>query len=270
ALGTGFTLQAPPSQEGDWVRIAREEVPGFAGVVLDDEGGLVVSLSRPGAEAAADSYARAVRARSHPRTEYDLRFKYVRYDFDELSRWREAALGAFANERAPGVVVTDLDELTNTVAIGVKRAQDTTSLRRLASQGGVPSDALSFFVVGEGPYERSHTLQTARANGGSHMTTNWGGEIHQSTLGFNARWNGKRIFVSNSHNSPTFAGLDSIVQRQGQVGGGNFSDVAVEVHDPTYAMVNWLCATKGAPTTTAAGPTRPFGSGSTRSQTASV
>lgn len=66
-----------------------------------------------------------------------------------------------------------------------------------------------------------------------------------STLGFNARWNGKRVFVSNSHNSPTFASLDSIVQRQGHVGGGGFSDVAVEVYDPTYAMVNWLCATKG-------------------------
>lgn len=67
------------------------------------------------------------------------------------------------------------------------------------------------------------------------------------TMGWNARWNGKRVYVSNAHNSGVKFGLDGMVHRQSHVGNfGQYENVASEIYDPTPQQVGWICATQGS------------------------
>lgn len=87
-------------------------MPGFAGVFLDQDGNAVVSLARPGAEAAATAW---VHGRGPEHARRPVRFRSVEFSFDQLSDWRDEVMA----QAGPDAVLFDVDELRNGVTIGV-------------------------------------------------------------------------------------------------------------------------------------------------------
>lgn len=206
-------------------RVAREEIPGFAGYYLRDDGTPVVRLVDVAQSARAQAYVTRVigptGARQGSLSALKIRTDPLvvaaAYDFNELKNWAEV-LTPLLSSRSD-VYTVDVDEVNNRVLLGVANAAAGAAARAEAVRLGVPAAAVAAETQG-----RPETRATVR----DRFTTTVGGiqiafSQYLCTLGFNARRvsNNTNIYVTNAHCSGTQYANDGIAIYQNTVAAGN-------------------------------------------------
>jgi hypothetical protein len=205
----------------EFARVARAEVPGFAGFYLKDDGTPVVRLTDPGQRGAAQRYLAqhliAARRGRHAGAPTQPEFVNASYDFAQLHEWAEAITPLL--QRNPDVFLVDVDEVQNRVLVGVADAAATAAVRAEAARLGIPGGAL-----GVQTQQRPQT----RAILQDRFTSTLGGiQIafgnYVCTLGFNAKRvsTGANVYVTNSHCTGTQYASDGIAIYQHTVLAGN-------------------------------------------------
>jgi len=216
--GTTPDLAAAPqgeirTQDDEHARVARAEVPGFAGFYLQEDGTPVVRLVDPSQRGAARRYLaqELVRARRgrHANAPTEPVFLNAAYDFAQLKGWAEQVEGLLTRS---DVYLVDVDEVNNRVH---------------AARMGIPEAAL--FVQTQPKPEMRATLR-------DRFTTIVGGTqiafgAYVCTLGFNAQRvsTGANIYVTNSHCTRRQNASDGITLYQPTRVTGN--EIGVEVAD---------------------------------------
>lgn len=232
--------------DDEFARVARAEVPGFAGFYLRDDGTPVIKLTDPGQRGAAQRYLaqELVRARSGRRAGAPAQpvFEQASYDFAQLKDWSES-LHPLLQQRAADVFLIDVDEAHNRVLVGVADAGAVAAVRAEGARLGIPAQALHVQ-----PQPAPQTRATVR----DRFTTTVGGiQIafggYVCTLGFNARRvsNSANVYVTNSHCTGTQNAYDGIAIYQNTNAAGN--QIGNEVADRgLYACVSGVLSCRQA------------------------
>lgn len=208
--------------DDEFERIAREEVPGFAGDYLLPDGTPVVLLVDPSQRAAAARSVAARRARAGmpPR---GIQVRAARFDFPTLRQWRDQLFPLMDADQA---FAMDVDEAQNRIWVAVESAGGGASVRAEAARLGIPASAL-VVEVQQKPQPRATLRESSRpVLGGVQIVSGTGSTC---TLGFNALMNGAPVFVTNSHCSGTQWRLDTVPQRQPVNDAGN--EIGYETRD---------------------------------------
>lgn len=233
AAGPTAGLAAAPqaqirTQDDEHARVARAEVPGFAGFYLQEDGTPVVRLVDPAQRGAAQRYlaqefARARRGRRANAPTEPI-FLNAAYDFAQLKGWAEQVEGLLARS---DVYLVDVDEVNNRVHVGVADNTAAGAVRSEAARMGIPAAAL--FVQTQPKPEMRATLR-------DRFTTTVGGTQiafgnYVCTLGFNARRvsTGANVYVTNSHCTRRQNANDGIALYQPTRVAGN--EIGAEVAD---------------------------------------
>lgn len=233
--GGGRQLVTP---DDELARIAREEIPGFAGYYLAPDGRPIVRLVNSAQRARAEAYLSTEIAKSrvgrNARAFQRISFLGATYDFDQLKGWSDALHPML--DRGD-VFLIDVDEVNNRVLVGVQDLNATAAVRAEAARLGVPQDALE---------ARVQPKPEVRATVRDRFTTVVGGiQIafgqYVCTQGFNARRvsNNQNIFVTNSHCTTVQNANDGATIYQNTNAAGNA--IGVEVAD----RGNYACAGAG-------------------------
>ena len=221
------------TQDDEHARVARAEVPGFAGFYLKEDGTPVVRLVDPSQGGAAQRYLAQefVRARMgrHKNVPQQPVIESAVYDFAQLKGWADKAEGMLTRG---DVYLVDIDEVNNRVHVGVADNAAAGAVRSEAARMGIPASAL--FVQTQAKPEGRATLR-------DRYTTMVGGtqiafSNYVCTLAFNARQvsTGANIYVTNSHCTRRQFASDGIALYQPTRVSGN--EIGVEVADrATYA-----------------------------------
>jgi hypothetical protein len=230
------TQPSPPSdptvgfdalqQSDDPVALVRD-VPGFGGFFLDGDGLPTIYLRDATARAPAER-ALGPWLASQGLHSAALQVRRGDYDWASLERWQGQAAGAAL--AMAGTVWVDADEAANRVTVGVARGTPAASVRAAVARLGVPSAAV---VVAEvEPVTNAATLRDRVRPAVGGLQINFPGFL--CTLGFNARRNGQRSFITNSHCTEVQGGVeDTPYWQPTQVGAA--ARIATEVADPQYA-----------------------------------
>jgi hypothetical protein len=150
------TGSPPPAHDRDarYARIARADVPGFAGAWLH-ECTWVIGLTDPTRRAAAERYYEAeLRDRPTgfrqpcPADSAPFRIQPVRYDFAQLHAWH-LELSARSG-REPDLVYSAIHESSNRIVLVVSAQQAAERLRAALESAHVPADAWSVEVAEAG------------------------------------------------------------------------------------------------------------------------
>jgi hypothetical protein len=235
--------QAALSSDNEYARAAQNEVPGFAGYYLQEDGTPVVRLVDQSQRAAAQRYLApqfaAAARRGHRSASAPVQqpiFKAATYDFAQLNAWSEALVPML---RRSGVYLIDVDEVQNQVLVGVADGAAMAAVRSKAARLGIPEDALRF---------QTQAAPRVRALVRDRFTTFVGGiQIafgqYLCTAGFNAKRvsNGANVFVTNSHCTTNQYASDGVTIYQNTILAGNA--VGNEVADRAlYACVAGVAA----------------------------
>jgi hypothetical protein len=220
--------QSIRTPDDEFARVARAEVPGFAGFYLQNDGTPVVLLTDPAQRGAAQRYlarefVRARRGR-HANAPTQPIFLKAAYDFAQLKEWSEALHPMLARS---DVFLIDVDEVGNRVSVGVQDASAIAAVRAEGARLGIPANAL--FVQTQPRPELRITVRDRQSylRGGIQIAFGSG----LCTQGFNGRRasNGQSLFVTNSHCTATYFGFDGTTLYQNVVASGNA--VGSEVSD---------------------------------------
>lgn len=118
------------------LEVARR-LPGFGGMFIDRDGRLAVYLLDPAEIGAAEEAIAAVFGRE--RFPPGARAVQGQYSFLQLNEWHGRLNSLFG---VPGVVLTDLDEGRNRLAVGLERAGAGAAVERELSRLGIPREAV--------------------------------------------------------------------------------------------------------------------------------
>ncbi len=220
ALNRAAPQGAIHTPDDEFARVARAEVPGFAGFYLQNDGTPVVRLVDPAQRGAAQRYLAQhfIRARSgrHAGAPQQPVFVQAAYDFAQLKGWSEALHPMLGRS---DVFLIDVDEAQNRVLVGVADATAIAAVRAEAARLGVPAPAL---------HVQTQARPQVRATVRDRFATTVGGiqiafSSYFCTLGFNARRvsTGANIYVTNAHCTGTQYANDGIAIYQNTVAAGN-------------------------------------------------
>jgi hypothetical protein len=122
-------------------------------------------------------------------------FDHASYSFRQLSDWSSNLPNAFS---IPGVVSTDIDEVHNTLTVGVTSASAGDQVTAYLENHGVPGNAIRT-VQREPASTMSSSLgdEVRQIVGGVHMDLPTAGSW--CTLGFNVEIDGEPAFATNGH-----------------------------------------------------------------------
>jgi len=243
-----FNRQNAPGQQkrlggldAEFVQMARE-IPGFGGMFYDEAGNLNVYMANGSQRAAQARQGRAVdvtgevsrsmraRGRDVPAADRIVVLE-ADYDFAELAAHSERLLPVLG---VPGVVLTDIDESTNRLRIGIEEHVDEARVRHALDMLGVPNELVNLEVTEPIVPMSDHTLQHRQhpLAGGLQLVMPHPdpGFIRLCTLGFNVLRDGRgrseNFFMTNSH----------CTENQGQVTGTPFYQQGLALEDPHYLI----------------------------------
>jgi hypothetical protein len=209
--------------------IARE-VPGFGGVYFDASGNAVARLDMPAKVGVLEPVLLRFLSR-HGRSNIRIRYAPSEFDFDQLTQWR----ALLTHATIPQLTLTDIDERTDKLHIGVATKEAVVTARQAARDAGIPSGALTIDVIPPTVVNRSITTIQRPMVGGLSIGTSTG----SCTLGYIVVWSDwvtliedyqrrPRYLLTNSHCTDAFGASTS--QRLGQPTTGQ--PIATEVSDP--------------------------------------
>lgn len=213
-----------PSQPQGWTsddefaRVARAEVPGFAGFYLEADGTPVILLKDHRQREAAERYLTPHLEEIHRGQSGSPKAPVVRkvtHDFADLKGWADKLVGLMGSE---GVHMLDVDEVENKVFVGVRDEAGVRTVRREAARLRVPPGVLDVKV--RPAFEMMVGLQerTPELAGGYKIEGFPGGGC---TLGFNALHLGISVFVTNSHCTYNYHAYDGGTFTQPEYYAGN-------------------------------------------------
>jgi hypothetical protein len=133
--------------DDEFARLAAVVPGGFAGMYIDANGVLVIALtdddSRDAALASLDETIRSHTADPDASSlSSSVRVERVTFRWDELTRWRREIEAAAAE--LPGLVMTDIDEAGNVIALGFDNtSQARPVLDGLLRDNGIPANAVA-------------------------------------------------------------------------------------------------------------------------------
>ena len=230
------------TQDDEHARVARAEVPGFAGFYLREDGTPVVRLVDPSQRGAAQRYLAQELTRAHGRANAATEpvFLGAAYDFAQLKGWAGQVETLLARS---DVYLVDVDEVNNRVHVGVADNTAAGAVRSEAARMGIPAAAL---VVQTQPKPEMRATVRDR-----YTTMVAGTQIAFSnyvcTLAFNARRvsTGANIYVTNSHCTRRQYASDGIALYQPTRVTGN--EIGVEIADRAlYACVSGVASCRHA------------------------
>jgi hypothetical protein len=204
-----------------------QEVRSFGGLYLDEVGRPTVYLTNlsdaPRARRALSQFAASV-----GRDEDEIRFVQASFRMQELNGWYDRVWPEVMAQA--GTVLSDVDESSNRMLFGIEHAGAANGVRAVLRAHGVPDDAYEVRVVE--PMRNLATLQ-------QEVNPKVGGlQIHFTnylcTLGFNATYQNRASFITNSHCTATQGGVENTVYYQ-PTSSVNGTVIAQEVADPTYS-----------------------------------
>jgi len=185
-----------------------EEVPGFAGIVIEAGEVVIKLVDTTQATAARSAVSRvfgdAPTVRGRP-----FRIAAARYSFTQLAGWRTALL---ESGTLSGVArMLDVDEGRNTVFIGVGDPTRVEVIRGSIRSLGIPDDAVQIQEI-----RSMRPLVDSLGNGvrpvvGGVLIGVWTGSGNPGycSVGFKAKKTGStRYFATNAHCTATFGALD--------------------------------------------------------------
>ncbi len=229
------------TQDDEHARVARAEVPGFAGFYLQEDGTPVVRLVNTAQRGAAERYLGPdiVRARTTNGAKQPIVVK-ANYDFAQLKGWAEKAEGMLTRG---DVYLVDIDEVNNRVHVGVADRAAVSAVRSAAARMGIPASAI--FVQTQAKPEGRATLR-------DRYTTMVGGtqiafSNYVCTMAFNATRvsTGANVYVTNSHCTRRQYATDGIALYQPSRVTGN--EIGVEIADRAlYACVSGVASCRQA------------------------
>lgn len=230
--------------DDEFARVARAEVPGFAGYYLQADGTPVVRLVNTAHRGAAERYlaphlaeARLGRRAGSPRTPI---FRPAAFDFAELNEWSQELHPMLGRD---DVFLIDVDEVENRVLVGVANAAAVSAVRAEAARRGIPSRALQVETQARPEVRATVRDRFTTVVGGIQIA--FGGYV--CTSGFNAKRvsNGANIFVTNSHCTTTQNAFDGATIYQNTNAAGNA--IGAEVADRgLYACVAGVASCRQA------------------------
>ncbi len=229
------------TQDDELARVAREEIPGFAGFYLKEDGTPVVRLVNTAQRGAAERYLgpEIIRARLSNTPKQPIVVK-ANYDFAQLKGWAEKAEGMLTRG---DVYLVDIDEVNNRVHVGVADNAAVGAVRSAAARLGIPESAI--FVQTQAKPEERATVR-------DRYTTMVGGtqiafSNYVCTMAFNATRvsTGANVYVTNSHCTRRQYASDGIALYQPSRTTGN--EIGVEVADRAlYACVSGVASCRQA------------------------
>lgn len=226
------TATAPVLPDRDQAKLtAGAGVPGFAGSYLTEASGrteLHVLATEP--RLVAPSVDGALASLVGELKVDEVVVEPARYTFSELKGWQTSLTNAIGG----GVVVmTDVDERSNSITVGVKDSALAEDARQLAVGLGLPSDAVKVveFDVRPMNLDQAHRPMV----GGTQISWQTGAfTTRLCTYGFNAARAGIATFVTNSHCSRTQGTVDDGRYWQANRPVLGDQQVGTEIVDPGY------------------------------------
>ena len=207
------------------------EAPGFAGWYLDNSGNAVVLVKENGRRDEAMARVRRILderpAGRHPAgVKASIAMRPAIYSFSELAGFRHL----FTRNFPEGVVSVDVDEVNNTLAVGVRDADAVRTVRAAAARLKIPGAALRIEVA-ERPQSRASLWDHQRPiRGGLGFTSSAG----DCTVGINAKAGSSSTmagFYSAAHCSQDAWTWDGAYVYQPNIHSSNF--IGYEWDDPT-------------------------------------
>jgi hypothetical protein len=200
-------------------------VPGFGGMYLQGNV-LMVYLTNPSQQAAAVGAIQTVFGPDRIPAA-GVQILPARYGFTQLAAWHSRMVGLF---NLPGVVLTDIDEKTNQLKVGVTTAWSTSAVASRLTQFGIPRDAVR--IVPMQPFVQTAALrdQIRPIEGGIQIAFS----MFLCTQGFNGVRAGVNGFVVNSHCTDVQGQNTGTQHYQPTVGNGNL--IGQEIADPPYTL----------------------------------
>jgi hypothetical protein len=198
-------------------------VPGFGGMYYDDEGRLVVRLVHDSAAPAAQRAIATVFGSEKIPPQGMVTERATR-SFSQLKAVQERITPDVLSQK--GVVLTDVNEKTNHVTIGIEHADVRPGVEKLIVRLGVERDAIDIVEIGP-------ILPTNVQGGWRPITGGLQIETPGSycTLGFAALQGGTLGFVTNSHCTQVQGGVESTPAYQAVYP----NTAGTELTDPFYS-----------------------------------
>jgi hypothetical protein len=197
--------------------------PAFGGMFIDDGGVLNVYMMNRSSSAKAAA-SRALRGNFDlPRK---VRVLKARYRFAQLKTWQNRATEKLLG--LPGVVMTDVDDKTNRLTVGVTGDRGRAAVNKGLARLGIPRAAVD--VQAAAPAETQSSLNDFHRPlvGGLQV-----GSFGPCTLGFIAIRKGASGFIVNSHCTNIQGSIEGSVFYQPDPSSAA-NRVGVEAVDPVY------------------------------------
>jgi hypothetical protein len=211
--------------------IARQS-PSFGGMYLDEERNVLYVYSwdqSAGAAALADAAVGAVFGDKRPSAR--IQILPARYGFHELKQWHDRLSPDVL--AMPGVVMTDIDDRSNRVTVGVESLESKGAIEDRLFEIGIPAEAVNIVKTPAVALEASLRDRRRPLVGGLQIAFQSGGSTFLCTEGFNAVRAGVIGFVTNSHCTAVQGGVQNTAIHQPTIL-LNLNHVGVETVDPTY------------------------------------
>ena len=198
-------------------------VPAFGGMYVQDDT-LRVYLTDPSDKAAAVQAIQATFGAGRTPAG-GVQVLPAMYGFPQLSAWHDR-MGALFNLR--GVILTDIDETSNRLKVGVDSAATASEVEMNLARLGIPRTAVN--IVEMQPFAVAESLrdQIRPIEGGTQIAFS----VFLCTLGFNGVRSGVEGFVVNSHCTDVQGGVTGTEHYQPTVADGNL--IGTEIADPLY------------------------------------
>ncbi|MBI3951076.1 MAG: hypothetical protein HY314_11560 [Acidobacteria bacterium] len=222
------SLKAPETLDDQFASIAKQ-VPAFGGLFYDEMGQLTMYLveSEPNLQEAVDLAIEAFRKRDGRITSADLiRVLPGQYSFLQLKQWHDRLFVPVFSIQ--GVILTDVDEATNRLRIGVESLEIADQVEEELAQLGIPREAV--IIEETEPIVFMATLRDRVRPLRAGLQINFSQFL--CTLGFNAVRQGVNGFVTCSHCTDRQGGVESTSYYQPSASLTNF--IGTETVDPNY------------------------------------
>lgn len=206
-----------------------EQVPAFGGLFYDHTGQLTIYVleSEPDVQQAVNAIMASLGHVDKRGLDLEaIRVLPARYNFAQLKQWHDRLFAPVFS--VPGVVLTDVDEASNRVRIGVESLEAAADVEEKLAELGIPRQAV--LVEQTEPIRALATLRdyVRPLQGGLQIT--FSGFL--CTLSFNAIRNGVPGFVTCSHCTDRQGGVESTVYYQPSTSTAN--QIGTETVDPNY------------------------------------
>ncbi len=227
APGAGVTwrdVMVPPHSIDALFLEVNREVPGFAGMVIEDGRPTIFTTDPDALDAARRSLGPLLETRQLAAVEPNRRA--ADYEWVELAVWRA---GLRTVLRHDDVVWLDTNEALNRVDIGVLSGFDEARLTDDLATRGVPRDAVVFTVTEPTESLNDLTDRVRPATGGLRVNDD---PFEHCSLGVNVAVGNARMFLTASHCTDALAQLTGTSFYQSTLNhSGHF--IGTEVTDPS-------------------------------------